>query len=156
MALVGFSSVIGMEGPRSWCPTARSNRPTNPPAMSRRRVPGHRAPHVVLPDGRSKRWICFGGGFVLLHTSPAPDLRRWDEAFHARHVRLDIVDASQAQLAEAYPAELVLVRPDGIVAWTGKLTDPDIASIVETVLGIASRPPNKASHGADLDGARRC
>jgi|SRR5882757_9166210 len=99
--------------------------------------PGHRAPHVVLPDGRSTLDL-FGGGFVLLHTGAAMDPRLWDEAFHARHVRLDIVDVSRAQLAEAYPAELVLVRPDGIVAWSGKQADPDIASIVETVLGIGA------------------
>jgi len=131
--VVPDGSVEPVDEPTSYAPAAR---------------PGHRAPHVVLPDGRSTLDL-FGAGFVLLHTSLAPDPQPWDEAFRARRIRLDIVDASQSQLAEAYPAELVLVRPDGIVAWSGKLADPDIASIVETVLGIASRPANETTHDAE-------
>lgn len=100
--------------------------------------PGHRAPHVELPDGRSVLDL-FGGGFVLLQTTAsAAPASAWTAAFRARGAPLEVADISGAQPGDAYPAELVLVRPDGFVAWSGKQAGADAADVADTVLGLAA------------------
>ena len=97
--------------------------------------PGARAPHAWLAEGHSTLDL-FGRGFVLLH---APNAREADISI------LEIV-ASQAgmplrshaipncHVASAYEAPLVLVRPDGHVAWRGARVN-DAQGIIDTVRG---------------------
>lgn len=79
--------------------------------------PGHRAPHAWLPDGRSMLDY-FGKGFVLVRfggdVSAGRSLQR---AAQAAGVPLSIVDVDDAAIAACYGSRLVLVRPDGHVAW---------------------------------------
>jgi 2-polyprenyl-6-methoxyphenol hydroxylase-like FAD-dependent oxidoreductase len=99
--------------------------------------PGHRAPHVWLKDGRSTLDL-FGRGFVLLRfgTEPVPadGLRK---AALDRRVPLDIVDIDEAHVAELYGNRLVLVRPDGHVAWRADAEPGSPDLLIDTVRGSA-------------------
>jgi 2-polyprenyl-6-methoxyphenol hydroxylase-like FAD-dependent oxidoreductase len=96
--------------------------------------PGHRAPHVALPDGRSVHDL-FRGRFTLLNLTPTADSAALLAALRNRRVPVDVewVDAEGAR--EAYGRAIALVRPDGIVAWRGDTCplDPDL--VVDQVTG---------------------
>lgn len=99
--------------------------------------PGHRAPHVWLSDGRSILDL-FGRGFVLLRF--AGDAAEEAEALRTeagrRAMPLELQDIRNREAAELYAARLVLVRPDGHVAWRGdELPAADL--LLNTVAGAA-------------------
>ncbi|VCU70875.1 2,4-dichlorophenol 6-monooxygenase [Pigmentiphaga humi] len=83
--------------------------------------PGSRAPHVWLDDGRSTLDL-FGRSFVLMVLDSGVDSQA--EALAAacseRRVPLEIVRLTEQRVRESYGAALVLVRPDGHVAWRGQ------------------------------------
>jgi len=79
--------------------------------------PGSRAPHAVLADGRSTLDL-FGRGFVLLRFGDAPTAPL-EQAAKARRVPLTVADIEAPEVAALYGRKLVLVRPDGHVAWRG-------------------------------------
>ena len=93
--------------------------------------PGARAPHAWLADGRSTLDL-FGHGFVLLQFGGAavPDGLR--EAFARRRIPLGVQRLDEPRVAALYQRALVLVRPDGHVAWRGDAMDnpQHIADIV--------------------------
>lgn len=115
--------------------------PTGPPGGDRRpnTRPGSRAPHVWIGPGVSTLDL-FGDGFVLLRTAgaassatiPVGPLTR---VFTGRGVPLRVVDRGEAEVAEAYARPLVLVRPDGHVAWRGERLPADLSRLVDTVRG---------------------
>ncbi|MGZ3410749.1 MAG: FAD-dependent monooxygenase [Xanthobacteraceae bacterium] len=80
--------------------------------------PGCRAPHAWLKDGRSTLDL-FGRGFTLLRFSGAPGVDALIAACLARGVPLEVVDLDEEEIAALYERKLVLVRPDGHVAWRG-------------------------------------
>lgn len=100
--------------------------------------PGHRAPHVWLSEGRSTLDL-FGRGFVLLRF--AEDAAEETEALRAgagrRGMPLEVQDIRNRQAAELYAARLVLVRPDGHVAWRGEHL-PDVDQLLDTVVGVGA------------------
>ena len=103
--------------------------------------PGSRAPHCWLEDGRSMLDL-FGKGFTLLvfpgaHRASAQALRR---AFDERGVPMRIVEVDDAQAAMLYQRPLVLVRPDGHVAWRGEQVG-DAGSVADIVRGAGVREP---------------
>jgi 2-polyprenyl-6-methoxyphenol hydroxylase-like FAD-dependent oxidoreductase len=99
--------------------------------------PGHRAPHVWLKQGRSTLDL-FGRGFVLLRFLGAPpDVSGLVAAAQARGVPLQVVDICHAAAAEAYDKRLVLVRPDGHVAWRGDEEPADPMRVIDIVRGAA-------------------
>jgi 2-polyprenyl-6-methoxyphenol hydroxylase-like FAD-dependent oxidoreductase len=79
---------------------------------------GARAPHVWLADGRSTLDL-FGEGFVLLRLAAAVDAEPLAAALHRNGVPVSSVDLFEPAVREAYVTALVLVRPDGHVAWRG-------------------------------------
>lgn len=82
--------------------------------------PGARAPHVWLADGRSTLDL-FGPHFTLLRTSvDAPNASELLAAAARVGMPLTVADATEPAVADAYGAPLVLVRPDGHVAWRGR------------------------------------
>lgn len=97
--------------------------------------PGHRAPHAWLTDGRSMLDL-FGRGFVLLRFgADAPDAQPLCLAAHKRGVPLQVVDIDQPEIAAAYERRLVMVRPDGMVAWRAEMLPGDCGALIDSVRG---------------------
>ncbi|GAA5159711.1 FAD-dependent oxidoreductase [Pseudonocardia eucalypti] len=96
--------------------------------------PGSRAPHAWIRPGLSTLDL-FGDGFVLLRTGDAigAEPGPWAKAFAARGVPLRVLD--QPEVAETYQRPLVLVRPDGHVAWRGNRPPDDLRRLADTVRG---------------------
>ncbi|WP_201766531.1 FAD-dependent monooxygenase [Sphingobium baderi] len=99
--------------------------------------PGHRAPHAWLADGRSTLDL-FGRGFTLLRFGLAADTTvALEQAAAAAGVPLRSVDLAESEVAALYERKLVLVRPDGQVAWRGDLLPADCGMIIDVVRGAA-------------------
>ena len=99
--------------------------------------PGARAPHAWLPDGRSTLDL-FGRGFVLLQLGDeAPDLAAFEAAFARRNVPLAVVPIADPRVCELYERRLVLVRPDGHVAWRADTMPDNPLVVVDRVRGAA-------------------
>jgi len=86
--------------------------------------PGARAPHAWLADGRSTLDL-FGRGFTLVRFA-AQDAGELLHAARERLVPLEVVDIGDTATRALYGADVVLVRPDGHVAWRGDVL-PDAA-----------------------------
>ena len=105
-------------------------------------VPGGRAPHLWLTDGRGRGDSLFdhlGIGFTLLRIgADAPDA----DGFHAaaRGVPLAVLPVTHPLARGLYGAPLVLVRPDGHVAWRGHraVDEAEAAGILARVTGAAA------------------
>lgn len=97
--------------------------------------PGCRAPHVWLADGRSTLDL-FARSLVMLRLGARPpDVASLVQAARERRVPLEIVSIDEPAVTSAYERRLVLVRPDGHVAWRGDdLADPRM--IIDTVCGL--------------------
>ena len=97
--------------------------------------PGHRAPHAFLPDGRSTLDL-FGRGFVLLRLgSDAPAGERLREAAAKAGLPLQVIDLDLPEIAALYQSRLVLVRPDGHVAWRADAEPDDARAVIDVVRG---------------------
>jgi 2-polyprenyl-6-methoxyphenol hydroxylase-like FAD-dependent oxidoreductase len=97
--------------------------------------PGTRAPHAVLADGRSTLDL-FGKGFVLLRLGAAPPSgASIAAAAETRQVPLTIVDIPDEKIAALYERRLVLVRPDGHVAWRSDDAPADAMALIDKVRG---------------------
>ena len=101
--------------------------------------PGHRAPHAWLPDGRSTIDL-FGTGFVLLRFKGALDITPAVQAAQRIGMPLKVVDIAQDEIASLYRKSLVLVRPDGHVAWRDDALPADIDELLNTVRGASTTP----------------
>jgi 2-polyprenyl-6-methoxyphenol hydroxylase-like FAD-dependent oxidoreductase len=113
-----------------------------PPIESRRFIPvarpGTRAPHAWISAGRSTLDL-FGDAFVLLRFGDAPpSATALIDAAQQRGVPLQVVDLADPQIAALYERRLVLVRPDGHVAWRGDAVGPDALSIIDCIRGAAA------------------
>jgi 2-polyprenyl-6-methoxyphenol hydroxylase-like FAD-dependent oxidoreductase len=96
--------------------------------------PGHRAPHAWLADGRSTIDL-FADGFTLLRLGFAGDLTPLIAAAADRGMPLRVIDLDDPAIARLYERQLVLVRPDGMVAWRADSLPGDVAALVATVAG---------------------
>jgi 2-polyprenyl-6-methoxyphenol hydroxylase-like FAD-dependent oxidoreductase len=100
--------------------------------------PGSRAPHAWLGDGRSTLDL-FGEGFVLVRLGDhPPEASALIAAAKARGVPLREVTIADPAIAALYEKPLVLVRPDGHVAWRGDAMPRDAGAIVDLVRGADS------------------
>jgi len=97
--------------------------------------PGSRAPHAWLANGRSTLDL-FGNGFTLLRLgSSAPRPLTMERAFAQRGVPLSSIGIADPAIATLYERALVLVRPDGHVAWRGDKEPADSLAVVDHVRG---------------------
>lgn len=102
--------------------------------------PGHRAPHVWLGgEGSGRSTIdLFGSGFVLLRLSDlAPAAEPLLQAAAAAGIPLKVVELREPAVVQVYEKGLVLVRPDGHVAWRGDVLPDDAAALLRVVCGKA-------------------
>ncbi len=96
--------------------------------------PGARAPHVWLKDGRSTLDL-FGKKFVLLNFSGANPSTITDAAKRVA-LPLEVVTLNNDEkVRETYERDLVLVRPDGHVAWRGDEIPANVDEIIARVRG---------------------
>jgi hypothetical protein len=105
--------------------------------------PGSRAPHIWLSEGRS---IIdeFGKEFVLLRFgAPAAEGQEIARAAAQRGMPFRVVDIGDRAAADLYAARLVLVRPDGQVAWRGNAAPADAAELIARVSGDMAAAPLK-------------
>jgi 2-polyprenyl-6-methoxyphenol hydroxylase-like FAD-dependent oxidoreductase len=114
-------------------------------------LPGARAPHVALPDGRSIL-AEFSRGFTLVDHG-ATGAERLLEAAAARGVPMRHLEVdSSAPSARVYERRLVLVRPDGHVVWRGENLPEDCDALVAHVTGhgdvVATTPTTTMETGA--------
>lgn len=97
-------------------------------------MPGGRAPHVWLAPERSL-YDEFGPEWTLLQTGPedshASSLVR---AAEAAGLNLTVLNLPMPELQYLYEANLVLIRPDQIVAWRGN-TVSNPTAIIARVIG---------------------
>jgi hypothetical protein len=101
--------------------------------------PGALAPHAWLADGRSTLDL-FGNGFTLLRLGDTPpEAVPLVAAAKARRVPLREMTIAEPEIAALYERKLVLVRPDGHVAWRGDALPKDPAAVVERIRGAAAR-----------------
>ncbi len=119
--------------PSSICvPDAVADRDVRLPCAAR---PGAAAPHAWLADGHSTLDL-FGRGLTLLcfrDGDPGPLC----DAAGVRGVPLHAVAIADDAIAALYGTRLVLVRPDGHVAWRGDAC-ADGGAIIDRVRGAAS------------------
>lgn len=101
--------------------------------------PGARAPHAWLADGRSTLDL-FGHGFVLLRFGDAA-VDGFVDAARRLGVTLGVVEINDPAIAALYAGKLVLVRPDGHVAWRGDAAPADAEAILSTVSGANAKVP---------------
>ena len=97
--------------------------------------PGARAPHAFLQDGRSTIDL-FGEGFHLLRLGEqAPASEALERAFAAKGAPLKVTRITSPEVAALYERALVLVRPDGHVAWRGNAPPADAGALADQVRG---------------------
>lgn len=94
--------------------------------------PGGRAPHAWLADGRSTLDL-FGRGFTLLRFARTPET--FADAAAKRAMPLERVDIDDPAIAALYERKLVLVRPDGHVAWRGDAAPVDAGAVLDRARG---------------------
>lgn len=99
-------------------------------------VPGCRAPHLVLRDGRSL-YDALGPWFTLVR-DPVVDAAPLSAAACDAGLPLDVLDLPPAAAGGLYPEPLVLVRPDQQVAWRGHALPDEPAALVDLVRGAAA------------------
>jgi 2-polyprenyl-6-methoxyphenol hydroxylase-like FAD-dependent oxidoreductase len=98
--------------------------------------PGSRAPHLWLADGRSTLDLFSGRDFTLLRLgADAPSGSGLAAAASRRGIPLTVREVDQADVCDLYAARLVLVRPDGYVAWRGDDLPADVEALVGAVCG---------------------
>ena len=97
-------------------------------------VPGCRAPHFWLADGRSL-YDAFGQGYTLLRFDPGVDVRPLQAAALARGLPLTVLDIAGVAVPEGYRHELVLCRDDEHVAWRGDRVPADALALVDLLRG---------------------
>ncbi len=113
-------------------PPVHDPRPFDPGRYEPTTRPGARAPHGWLEDGTSLL-DHFGDGFVLVH---APDVDTAPLLAAAKTINMPLrsLALQNPDLQALYEAPLVLVRPDGHVAWRGD-TGSDARRVLDHVRG---------------------
>lgn len=99
--------------------------------------PGARAPHAWLAPGQSILDL-FGEGFALLQFADVPT-ETIQRAAASRGVPLRVHRIEHQDAAALYERALVLVRPDGHVAWRDDSPPEDALGLIDTVRGAGPR-----------------
>jgi 2-polyprenyl-6-methoxyphenol hydroxylase-like FAD-dependent oxidoreductase len=108
--------------------------------------PGCRAPHVWLAPGRSTLDL-FGQGFALLGFGATPDdVASLMAAAAERRVPITFTPIDSPEAAKLYERKLVLVRPDGHVAWRGDDAPHQPLQMIDRIRGALSSPAPVRQH----------
>jgi 2-polyprenyl-6-methoxyphenol hydroxylase-like FAD-dependent oxidoreductase len=107
-------------------------------------VPGCRAPHFWLDDGRSL-YDALGPDYTLLRFDSATDVTGLIAAAQARSVPLTLLDVEAEDARTLYPHKLALVRPDQHVAWRGDEQPVEPMHLIDLVRGAVKPALRKAA-----------
>ena len=102
-------------------------------------VPGCRAPHLWLGDGRSL-YDSLGSGHVLVRLDPAVGVSGLVGAAAHRGVPLAVLDLDGLDERRLYERKLVLVRPDRHVAWRADNEPGSPLELVDLLRGARGAP----------------
>ena len=109
-----------LDSPRKYIPTAR---------------PGHRAPHIWLEEGVSI-YDKFDKNFtLLLFNKDKNEADIFLQQAKKVNFPVKVLHIADEDAFKLYNAQLVLVRPDLMIAWRSNNYPNDIASIIDTVRG---------------------
>ena len=109
-----------LDSPRKYIPTAR---------------PGHRAPHIWLEEGVSI-YDKFDKNFtLLLFNKDKNEADIFLQQAKKVNFPVKVLHIGDEDAFKLYNAQLVLVRPDLMIAWRSNNYPNDIASIIDTVRG---------------------
>ena len=97
-------------------------------------VPGCRAPHFWLRDGRSL-YDALGQGFGLLRFDPSVAVDGLVAAANKRGFPLAILDIDDGTAKKLYARKLVLVRPDRHVAWRADAAPDNPLELIDHLRG---------------------
>lgn len=98
-------------------------------------VPGCRAPHFWLADGRSL-YDAFGPGYTLLVTRRGVATDAFVDAAARAAMPLQVLDiAGEANRPDTYAHALLLCRPDQHVVWRGPAVPADVEGLVAMLRG---------------------
>ena len=98
-------------------------------------VPGCRAPHVWLRDGRSL-YDALGDDYGLIRFDAGTPVDGIVAAARSRRLPLAVVDLDDQAAAATYAKKLVLVRPDRHVAWRGDAEPTDATALIDHLRGV--------------------
>ena len=107
--------------------------PDSPNSYVPTTCPGGRAPHLWLTDGRSL-YDVLGFEFTLLALGRSADTAPFRAAAGKLKIPLSIVPIEEPGVRDLYGADLVLIRPDQIVAWRGH-SAADAAHVLRRATG---------------------
>ena len=103
-------------------------------------VPGCRAPHLWLRDGRSL-YDAFGPHYTLLRTNESTDVGPLMAAAQARGLPLTLLDLQGETLPPEYRHTLLICRPDQHIAWRGDQVPADAMALVDRLRGEPALSP---------------
>ncbi|MGY3452740.1 FAD-dependent oxidoreductase [Bradyrhizobium sp. USDA 4353] len=102
-------------------------------------VPGARAPHVWLAEGRSLL-DALGPAYTLVRFDPSLDATAMVKTAADQGVPLALVDVDRAEAGYAFAENLLLLRPDSHIAWRGMSAPRDPGQLFQHLRGIATQP----------------
>src|SRR5215831_15746189 len=100
-------------------------------------VPGCRAPHFWLRDGRSL-YDALGPAYTLVRFDPSVCVSGLLDAAARRRVPIVLLDLAEPEGRGLHARNLVLVRPDQHVAWRGDSEPAEPLGLVDLIRGASS------------------
>lgn len=102
-------------------------------------VPGARAPHVWLADGRSLL-DALGPAYTLVRFDRTVDAAPLLEAAKRQGVPLAVVDVDRDTAGYGFAESLLMVRPDSHIAWRGMAAPREPDQLLARLRGITEHP----------------
>lgn len=96
--------------------------------------PGSRAPHVRLANGKSPL-DAYRHTFTIVTFIGKPAVEEFVSTAATVGLPIQVLEINDANARALYERDLVLVRPDGHVAWRGNQLPQDLTALVQTVSG---------------------
>ena len=101
---------------------------------------GGRAPHAWLEPGRSTLDLFATGFTLMMFGASEEDGAPLMEAAKSRRVPVKAITISDPAIADLYQRKLVLVRPDGHIAWWSQSCPAHPEAVIDQVRGAATGP----------------
>lgn len=98
-------------------------------------------PHFWLTDGRSVfDLLGFDWSLVVINGEVFGPAKRFCGAAQRLGISLEVVDLTREEARTLYGADLLLIRPDQIVAWRGSSADAHPDQLLAELIGYSSGP----------------